>query len=80
MCMACGIATGEIGSEKDKNLHLLKGRIEKTTSEKAEGAGEDGESIRIKVRESNQVRLTVVTEQTLMPDGSVAPAQIVTLV
>lgn len=78
MCMACGIATGEIGSERDGNLHLLKGRIEKCEMEQVVGAGETDEGIKVKVRENNQVRLTVVTEQTITPEG-VIPAQIITL-
>lgn len=75
MCMACGVANGVIGSAEQKNLHLLKGRIEKVADEKIEG----GDKVKIHVRETNQVRLTVITDQTIDEKGQRRPAEITRL-
>ena len=82
MCMSCGVATGVVGSAKDKNLHLLKGRVEKVEKANAVGGtggeGED-EKILVKVRESNQIKLTVITDQTIDETGRRVPANITVL-
>ena len=82
MCMSCGVATGVVGSEKDRNLHLLKGRVEKVESTtQVGGTGGEGEdeSVKVKVRESNQIKLTIITDQTVDDNGRIVPAKIIEL-